>query len=382
MGHGIGEMNLILTLFIILFLVQNPLWAADGKGLYMQHCASCHHAERYGITAPPLIPETIGKKKDTELISAIVDGLPATNMPSFKEVLTSKEAELLVRYIKESVKELKWGEKEILESRAVNPSVSPLAKGEIKSGYDYSNFFMIVEAGKGAVHFMDGDTFRMLDKVKIGAIHGGPKYDYDFKNAYIVARDGWIVKYNLRSFYESGRIRAGINTRNIAVSRDGRYIAVANALPKNIVVLDAGSLKPVRIIDTKETPNAVYTLKKDGLFVASLRDKGEIWLIDYKNDFKLEKITTIDQPLNDFFIDSSEQYLIGAARGGGHLHIFDLKDRRIIKSVELKGMPHLASAAIWKDGNRTFAAFPHIGNPMLTVIELYNWEIKGNITLK
>lgn len=350
-----------------------------GKDLYQQHCASCHHAERYGTTAPPLIPETIGKKKDAELISAIIDGLLATNMPSFKEVLSAKDAEGLVKYIKGPVGILKWDESDILESKVINNNRSNL---QATPSLDYSNFFMIVEAGTGSVHFMDGDTFKILDKVKIGAIHGGPKYDYEFKNAYVVSRDGWILKYDLRTFNEIGRIRAGINTRNIAVSKDGRYIAVANALPKNIVILDAKSLGPVRIIDAKETPNAVYTLKKKGLFVAASRESGNIWLIDYKDNFNVEKVTATDRPFSDFFIDPNEQYLIGAFRGGGRLSVFDIGGKKVIKDVELSGMPHLASAAFWKERGKTYAAFPHIGEPVLTVVELYNWEIKANIKLK
>ncbi len=350
-----------------------------GKELYQQHCASCHHAERYGTTAPPLIPETIGKKKDAELISAIIDGLLATNMPSFKDVLSAKDAEGLVKYIKGPVGILKWDERDILQSKVINNNRSNLLA--IPS-LDYSNFFMIVEAGTGSVHFMDGDTFKILDKVKIGAIHGGPKYDYEFKNAYVVSRDGWILKYDLRTFNEIGRIRAGINTRNIAISKDGRHIAVANALPKNIVILDAKSLEPVKIINTNETPNAVYTLKKKGLFVAASRESGYIWFINYKDNFNVEKVTATDRPFSDFFIDPNEQYLIGAFRGGGRLSVFDIGGKRVIKDVELSGMPHLASAAFWKERGKTYAAFPHIGEPVLTVVELYNWEIKANIKLK
>jgi DNA-binding beta-propeller fold protein YncE len=371
-----------MVLFIIiitLLLTQNTLWADMGKELYQQHCASCHHAERYGTTAPPLIPETIGKKKDAELISAIIDGLLATNMPSFKDVLSAKDAEGLVKYIKGPVGILKWDERDILQSKVINNNRSNLLA--IPS-LDYSNFFMIVEAGTGSVHFMDGDTFKILDKVKIGAIHGGPKYDYEFKNAYVVSRDGWILKYDLRTFNEIGRIRAGINTRNIAISKDGRHIAVANALPKNIVILDAKSLEPVKIINTNETPNAVYTLKKKGLFVAASRESGYIWFINYKDNFNVEKVTATDRPFSDFFIDPNEQYLIGAFRGGGRLSVFDIGGKRVIKDVELSGMPHLASAAFWKERGKTYAAFPHIGEPVLTVVELYNWEIKANIKLK
>ncbi len=362
-----------------MILIPNITWAGDGKGLYIKNCSSCHHPERYGISAPPLIPETLGKKGADALKLAIMEGLPSTNMPSFKGILSEAEIEELVRYIKMPVESPRWGTEDIIRSISINNSEPQSYVSD--HNLDYSNLFMVVEAGTGSIHFMDGDTFRLLDKVKVGAVHGGPKYDYDFKNAYIVSRDGGLVKYDLRTLREIGRIRVGINTRNIAVSGDGRYIAVANALPRNLIILDAVSLRPIKLLEEGVSPGAVYTLKNKGLFVAVPREKGELWLIDYKNDFNLEKVKT-DQPFSDFFIEPGEKYLIGTSRSGDNLSIFDLDERRTIKIIEVDGMPHLASAAIWREGDRAFAAFPHIGRPMLTVIELYNWTVKKRIGLK
>ena len=47
-------------------------------------------------------------------------------------------------------------------------------------------------------------------------------------------------------------IRAGINTRNLAVSADNRYVMVANYLPHTLVLLDAIDLKPVRLYDVTD----------------------------------------------------------------------------------------------------------------------------------
>ncbi len=43
-------------------------------------------------------------------------------------------------------------------------------------------------------------------------------------------------------------MRAGINARNLAVSGDGRYLMVANYLPRNLVLLDAHDLRPLQLI--------------------------------------------------------------------------------------------------------------------------------------
>lgn len=351
----------------------NPV---NGKELYLSNCAFCHHAERYGVSGPPLIAETIGKRKDADLTEIIKNGLSATNMPSFKGSLKDEEVAAIVTYIKTPAATQKWDTKEILLTRAISEKkgLSP------KPAPDMSNFFMVVEGGKGDVHFMDGDTFTLLDKAHVGAIHGGPKFDNTLKYAYLGGRDGWVVKYDLTDWREVGRVRAGINTRNMAVSLDGRTIAVANTLPGNITVINTETLEPVKVIEGGVKPGAIYTLKKRDLFVVSFREKPEIWLLNPR-DLSIEKIA-IDQAFTDFFIEPQERYLIGASREGKHLSVVDLEEKKVIKTIEGEGMPHLASAALWNDGERLFAAFPHIEAPTIAVMELYKWSVSGSVKLK
>ena len=71
------------------------------------------------------------------------------------------------------------------------------------------------------------------------ALHGGPKYSPDGRFVYFASRDGWISKFDMWSLQTVAEVRAGINTRNLAVSSDGRYAMVANYLPHSLVLLDA-----------------------------------------------------------------------------------------------------------------------------------------------
>jgi len=370
-----------LILSLLLVLCYAPVNATensspDGKTLYQQYCSSCHHPERYGVSGPPLIQETIGKRKDAELVEIIKNGLPATNMPSFKATLKDEEITAIVSHIKTPATSQKWEIKDILATKAISDKkgLSPKPKP------DMANFFMIVEGGKGDVHFMDGDTFTLLDKAHVGAIHGGPKYDNDLKSAYLGGRDGWVVKYDLADWREVGRVRAGINMRNMAVSGGGKVLAVANTLPENIVFINTTTLEPVKIIDVGAKIGAVYTLKSKEVFVISFRNKPEVWFLEW-NSFIISKFA-VDQPFSDFFIEPGERYLIGTSREGNHLSVLDLESRKVVKTIEGEGMPHLASAALFQEGGKTYAAFPNIEAPALTVMELYKWESKGSVKMK
>jgi hypothetical protein len=50
----------------------------------------------------------------------------------------------------------------------------------------------------------------------------GPKFSPDGRFVYFASRDGWIAKYDLWSLSLVAEVRAGLNTRNAAVSSDGR----------------------------------------------------------------------------------------------------------------------------------------------------------------
>ena len=46
-----------------------------------------------------------------------------------------------------------------------------------------------------------------------------------------MSRDGWMTKYDLYGLRPVAEVRAGVNSRNVAVSSDGRFVAVASYLP-------------------------------------------------------------------------------------------------------------------------------------------------------
>jgi WD40 repeat protein len=115
------------------------------------------------------------------------------------------------------------------------------------------------------------------------ALHGGPKFTPDGRFVYFASRNGWISKFDLHSLQSVAEIRAGINTRNLALSGDGRYVAVANYLPHSLVILSAEDLTPLKIIPVVDDSgrgsraSAVYAASPRNSFVAALKDIPEIW---------------------------------------------------------------------------------------------------------
>jgi len=364
------------TFFLTLLLaVYCGAAFASGPGVYARHCAACHHAERWGLTGPPLQPEYFGPKREADIARIVAEGIPATNMPAFKGVLSDVEISEVAAFIRTKAAMPEWSAARMLSTRK-------MAEGSSAPGtpsFDMEDFFMVVEGGTGKVHFMDGGGFTVLDSVKAGAIHGGPKFDRELKSAYMVSRDGWVVKYDLLGLREAGRIRAAVSARNIAISADSRHIAVASLLPESLVILDS-ELRPVRSFSLGAI-SSVYSLRGSSRFVAAFKDRTELVLVG-QGGFETESIK-VDQPLTDFFIEPGERYLVGTSREGRSITVVDLSEGRVVRSIESRvRMPHLASAAVWSGNGAVYAAFPHIGEAAVSVLELYSWEMKKTVRTK
>jgi mono/diheme cytochrome c family protein/DNA-binding beta-propeller fold protein YncE len=374
--------------------------AADPEALYNEHCSSCHMENRLGGTGPALIPETLKRMRGPKVANVILHGREATQMPAFAELLTAEQVEELAAYLKTPLDVVpEWGEEQIAESRELNPDYVPAEKPVWSS--DPMNITLAVETGDHHVSVMDGDTFEVLDRFPTPfAVHGGPKFDPQGRFVFIMSRDGWVQKYDLYSLKEVGRVRAGLNSRNIAMSGDGKWLAVANYLPNTLTILSTEDLTVATVREVKGkdgTPSrvsAVYQAPPRESFVLALKDVPEIWEVFYGDNppkqgfahdwrtegpahtdipFPVRKITTPDY-LDDFFFDQSYEYVMGASRSGEGGQVIDLVIGQKVADLDLPGMPHLGSGITWKYGDSTVMATPHLKDGTISVIDMQSWE--------
>ena len=216
-------------------------------------------------------------------------------------------------------------------------------------------------------------------------MHGGPKYSDNGSYVYFASRDGWISKYDIYNLKTVSEIRAGINTRNLAVSGDGKTILVGNYLPHNLVLLDAQTLKPIKVIDvgdaagTTSRVSAVYTAAPRNSFIAALKDIPEVWEIFYSDKDKKNKKYSIrqiklDDYMDDFQFDQSYTHLMGAARNAKNGQVVDLNKGEKIAVLELTGLPHLGSGITWKYKGHTVMATQNLKKAEISIIDMNTWK--------
>jgi mono/diheme cytochrome c family protein len=358
---------------------------SQAEALYQQHCQQCHGENRLGGMGPALFPENLSRLKKSEAIETITQGRVATQMPAFNAKLSAEQIQLVTDFIYSSPKQSPhWTVDDIKQSHHQFIDPTTLANTPIFSA-DPMNLFVVVELGDHAVSVLDGDTFTVLKRFKTHyALHGGPKYSPDGRFVYFASRDGWISKYDLYNFKTIAEIRVGINTRNLAVSSDGRYAIASNYLPHNIVILDTKDLSPLHVITADDQQgnssrvSAVYNAPPRKSFIIALKDIKQLWEIPYSTlasqQPTVRRIPT-DDFLDDFFFDQHYQHVIAASRRTMSGHVIELDSGKKVADIAVNGMPHLGSGITWQYQGHTVMATPNIAKGLVSIIDMTNWQV-------
>ena len=258
----------------------------DTAALYREHCAACHGPARLGGLGPALLPETMGRLTPEKAAQVIAAGRPATQMPAFGDRLDDTQVQALTDYVfRPPATPPRWDVADIDASRVVHNPPAAAAPAPVFEA-DPMNVFLVVESGDHHVTVLDGDRLEPIHRfASRPALHGGPKYSPEGRFVYFASRDGWVTRYDLWGLKNMVEVRAGINTRNLAVSADGRYVMVANYLPNTLVLMRAEDLSVIRVIEVvgldgrPSRVSAVYTAPPRQSFIAALKDVKEVWEI-------------------------------------------------------------------------------------------------------
>lgn len=380
-----------------------PAWAAavSPAERYQTLCAACHGGERTGGMGPALLPQSLERLRSVEAEKTIAQGRAATQMPSFSGQLSDADIKELAQYLYTPPAQAPlWGEEQIRASRSVRADVASLpAKPQFTA--DPQNLFIVVEGGDHHASVLDGDKLEPIARFATRyALHGGPKFTPDGRYVFFASRDGWITKYDIWNLTVVAEVRAGLNTRNLAVSNDGQTLLVGNYLPNSLALFDANLnlLRHYAVQDEQGRPSrvsAVYDAAPRNSFIVALKDLPQVWEIRYDraappvykgyvHDYKMgealalpgqytPRVIELDAILDDFYFDQRYEHLMGASRDG-KAQVVNLNVRRKIADLDLAGMPHLGSGITWDWQGRPVMATPNLKDGTLTVIDMSNWK--------
>lgn len=326
----------------------------DYENVYKSYCQVCHGRVHQGDIGADLRPHILKMKDPYRLSSSMINGV-AKVMPSFISRFSKTEAIGMVDWL------MSWEDKSnlTLKLEDINRYWRPLADklslsnkyktpADVKS-LDYIS--LIIEKDVSLVTFIDTMTNKVLSRHRAGyAIHAtlhNKKYP---RYAYSISQSGRLTMFDLMASGEPAiaYARVGEKTTTISISNDGQYIIAGNTYPAGVVILNALTLKPIKVIDTKHIPvTKVSATPYASYFIMVLKKAGLVKLIDYsKSDFPIITDIKIDGKLNGGFLNQDKgenlgrYYLVARhKKGNSGISIIDLESKKVIKNIKFGKEP-------------------------------------------
>ncbi len=267
--------------------------------------------------------------------------------------------------------------------------LKPYSELYVEAGsWDNHELMVIVEKDAEKLLFMDGSTHTELGRIHdIGFQPHTSVYSEDARYMFIIARDGWLTKVDLNTFEPVKSIKVGESSRGTALTDDGKYLAIGNYIPGNIVMVDPITLDVLKTIpavgeiDGEEVESRVGAMVEAGdKVIAALKDLNSVWVIDTsKPDFPIiEKHWNIGEnatPLHDAFLSADGKFYIVASMGSKTVWVMDTNTWQPVTEVETGETPHTGPGATW--GNKIY--IPALGEGLITAIDMDTWEPVSHI---
>ena len=305
----------------------------------------------------------------------------------------------------------RWTEADIRASRVEAADAAALPQRPSWSA-DPMKLFVVVEAGDDHVSLVDGERFETLHRFRSReALSGAPRFSPDGRSAYFSSHDGWISRYDLWNLRLVAEVRAGLELRHLAISRDGQWLMAAQPQPPTLLLFDAG-LNLVKTWATASRDGRTYSRVAAVLdaaprrsFIGALQDIAELWEISYDpttedfydglvHDYRMgeglpvrgflnPKRTFISEPLASLFFDPASTQVAGAARAKDGVdataQLVNLDVRRRIASLPLAGAPQPGSGTAFDWNGTRVLALPNPRRAVIDVIDLRTWRLVKSI---
>jgi protein NirF len=248
---------------------------------------------------------------------------------------------------------------------------------------------VVVEREKGAVLVIDSaNGHKLLGEVAgLGILHHASiSFSRDGRYAYVISRDSVLSKVDLIKLEVAAQVKVGKSAVGLAVTQDGKYIAISNYKPGNIVIVSEATFKVVKTIDADKSKTVGLVDAPDDMLIVSLMDANQIWMIDAgKKGFPVvRKFKDVGEKPYDALLTPDGRYYIAGLFHSPWIAMVDLWNPEKVIKVPLpqpesqKGkppvlkIPHLEGWIMAED--KLFA--PVVGGAGLAVIDRKDWETK------
>lgn len=364
------------------------------SAFFQDSCSGCHGADRRGATGPALLPARL-TEPDEYYFGVIERGKPNSIMPGWGPTLSRQEIEALVAFIRSepSGGPATWTRSDIEGTLTVLRDEEALPDRPTHGG-NLDNLFLVTERESERIAVLDGDSHTLLASIPASyRAHGYTFSPADARWAYNIGRDGWVFKIDLYTLSAVRKVRAGIDSRAIAISDDGKVLIAGNYIPGTAVLLDAATLAPLEVIDTTAADpegeiiaSRVATIldtspeKVGPYFLVALKEAGQVWRIDWSDPgFPMVKLGDVGHILHDGFLSPDNTRFYLASQKDDFMAVVDVASMTVVTTIGTGETPHPGSGAAWESDGVLYGATVHAGEGKITIWDLAGNQIAGTI---
>jgi protein NirF len=233
--------------------------------------------------------------------------------------------------------------------------------------------------------------------------HATMTFSPDLRYGYVATRDGVLNRIDLQTMSSAGSLQTSKNSIDLAISQDGRYLAVAEYIPGGVSIVDLAKFEtakriPAKIVDADGPTDSRVTGMVDApgnRFVCVLMEGREVWIIDAsKPEFPIERRIPLSKDVGlayDAMITPDGRYYVVAHIGKAEVSVVDLAkanpEARVVSLADPTKeydadtpvkLPHMASWAV--AGDRIFV--PLVGEKRLAVLDRHSFQFRDSVPLR
>lgn len=265
-----------------------------------------------------------------------------------------------------------------------NESLKPYRELYVEEGsWNTRDLMMVVEKDEEKLLAIDGSTHKVIGRVhNVGFQPHTSVFSSDAAYMFIISRDGWLTKIDLRTLEPIKSVSVGENSRGTALTDNDKYVAVGNYVPGNLIILEADTMEIrktiplVEEVDGKTVESrAGAVVEDDNRIIVALKDATSVWAVDTDHpDFpvahKFSDIGGNVPALHDAFLTPGGAHYVVASQGSKTAWVLDLATMKPIAEIETGETPHTGPGAAWGD----YIYVPSLGEGLITVIDTTTWK--------